>query len=162
MASTTSTSPPIPGFYRVFFTSIDPLIALSGVYMNLYKPEMVLGAVVPATVATWNPAYYPIMQQLTGWHLGTIFLQTTLLRYTGDLGVWRIFQASVLVIDAALGWSIWSALGAQGRRSLAGMRGEDWGTVGITAGVAIIRTAFLLGAGFGQQSGAGAKGKKRA
>jgi len=143
------TNPAIPGFYRIFFTWVDPVIALFGAYMSIATPAAMLNAYIPAALSAYDPQQAMIFQQLGGSLLGTAFTSAVLLRYAaGDVGVWRLVQASILIVDAVLGYSIWDGLRSQGRLSLAGMRFEDWGDVVLTGGVALVRTLFLLRVGF--------------
>jgi len=151
--------PPIPAFYRHFFTIADPLVAVWGAYMTLAYPDTVLDSFVPRTLSRRDPAQFVLFQQLAAWPLGTAFLSIFLLRYTRDVGVWKIFQASVLVVDVVLGYAIWDALGRQGRRSFGALRPEDWGCIGITAVFGLMRSAFVLGIGLGRGKGRG-KGRR--
>lgn len=149
---------PIPAFYRHFFTIADPAMAVWGAYMTVAYPDTVLDSFVPRALSRRDPAQFMLFQQLAGWPLGTAFLSIFLLRYTRDVGVWKIFQASVLIVDVVLGYALWDALGRQERLSLGALRAEDWGCIGITAVFGLMRSAFLLGVGMG--GGGRVKGKR--
>lgn len=43
-----SSSGPIPAFYRIFFTTIDPIMASFGCIANLFLPDMILDGYTPA------------------------------------------------------------------------------------------------------------------
>lgn len=147
-----SPSSSIPGFYRVFFQSIDPLVATSAIYVNLFDLDTALGSVFPTSHPYFalTPLHDFILNQLNGAFLTIIFLQVVLLRYTNDIGIWKIFEASILLMDFAVFYSVWVALGAQNRLQLDAIRGEEWGYIGITAIVALIRALFLVNVGFSE------------
>ncbi len=154
---------PIPAAYRIFFTSLDPLVALGGAYLHFFLPETVLDSYIPATVSPHEPQHYMLYQQLGGFLLGSAFLSIVLLRYTGDLGVWRILQASILIVDVTLLFTQWDALARQGRLSLGATRAEDWGCAAITGTVAVVRVLFLTGVWLGRKGGGrrgSSKGKR--
>jgi hypothetical protein len=157
MASPTTSQPPIPYFYRLFFTTIDPFIALSGAYMNIATPADALEAYVPPSISNYNPATFILFRIMGGDLLGVCFLCVVLLRYTNDIGVWKILEGAILTIDLVMLQGLWEMLGRQGRRYVGegGLRGMDWLTLGITVGVAAVRSAFLLGIGFGKVDKAG-------
>ncbi len=74
-------------------------------------------------------------------------IDIVLLRYTQDVGVWKIIQVAVLVYDLTLLYSTYYSLGQQGRLSFDALRWEDWGGIIITAQAVVVRTAFLLDVG---------------
>lgn len=78
-----------------------------------------------------------------------VFIQVYLLpKRANDLLVWRAFEAGTLLIDLGLLAAVGRSLSAQGRLELGRLRAEDWGNLGITGTVAVVRGAFLLGLGF--------------
>ena len=141
----------IPSFYRVFFASVDPFIALSGVLANLFAPDLVLDS--------YNPQYTPpraaettlLLDTVAGFLIGTIFLQVVLLRAKpDDLTVWRCLQASIMLVDFTMLAAFSRAFAAQGRTDWRVWRAEEWTNLGVTAGVAAMRMAFLSSFGFGR------------
>lgn len=152
MSVTSAEQHRIPVAYRAFFTWVDPLIALSGVYMNLFTPDTVLNAYIPSTLSQRDPAHFMLFQQLAANLLMAAFLSIVLLRYTADVKIWKILQASILLVDLTLLYSLWDAIGSQGRLSLDGMRGEDWGCAIITGTVVAMRVLFLAEFGFEPRS----------
>jgi len=80
--------------------------------------------------------------------LAVSYLSGVLLRATNDLKVWKHVQTAILLIDIAMLYSAWDALRLQGRLGFADWRGEDWGTVGLTMFVTVLRLAFLAEVGF--------------
>ncbi len=141
-----SSTPSIPIFYRTFFTYVDPLVALWGAYMNFFTPDTVLNSFVPN--ATRNPAHDMLFQQLGGGLLNIAFVSAVLLRHTSDIKIWKIVQWSILIVDVVGLYSLWDALGRQGRLDPRGWRGEDWGCVGITGSVTVLRMMFIAEVSF--------------
>ncbi len=127
-------------------TYLDPMISLWGAYMDFFTPDVVLNAYIP------NPARKPqhdmLFQQLGGSMLHFAFLSAVLLRYTDDLGVWKILQTAFLIVDIVGLFSVWDALGKQDRLYFAAVRWEDWGCLAILGFCALLRVAFLAELGF--------------
>ena len=134
-------------FYRIFFTTVDPLIAALGTYIAFATPQVLLESQVAGV--TLDPVYAPFFQQLGGYLLDVAFLSTVLLRATSERKVWKILQASILLVDVTLLISIYGSLSFQDRLSPTGWRWEDWVSVAITGGVAALRSSFLLELGLG-------------
>jgi hypothetical protein len=149
MAPSSSTT--IPAFYRVFFPSIDPLIALSGIYFAYFQPAITVSSMFPLSQVNITPSHVMLLQQLGGCYISVSLLQIFLHRYTYDVGVWKLFQLSILISDIALLHSLWTALGAQERRGFGKMRAEEVGIVLVTAFVGLVRVLFLTGVGSGSK-----------
>ncbi|KAF2130327.1 hypothetical protein P153DRAFT_288345 [Dothidotthia symphoricarpi CBS 119687] len=147
-----STSP-IPAFYYHFFTTLDPLISLSAIYMNFFSPETILGsAFAPSSPwCTVTPSHTMLMHQAGGAFAMFAFLMVFMLRATNDLKVWKYFEAGVLMTDGAAFWSLGNALASQRRLGVGEWRGEEWGTVVILVVVSVVRIAFLMGLGMEQR-----------
>ena len=146
----------IPGFYRIFFTWIDPLMAGVTGLQGFVAPAALLELQVAD--ATLDPLYRPHFQQIGGYLLGMAFLSAALLRAAPALRVWKLFQASVLIHDASILSSTYAALEYQRRLSPADWRGLDWFCVVVASGVAALRLCFLMEVGFR----GGARGVKQA
>ncbi|KAF2875989.1 hypothetical protein BDV95DRAFT_287720 [Massariosphaeria phaeospora] len=141
----------VPGFYHFFFTWFDPIVSFAGAITDFVSPDFVVNSLVPATLrneAGVNPNYRFIFQQAGGGMVAVAFLSGALLRATNELKIWKYVQTAILLIDFAMLYSAWDALKLQGRLSPAAWRGEDWGTVGLTTFVTVLRIAFLAEAGF--------------
>ncbi|CAI6342081.1 unnamed protein product [Periconia digitata] len=140
----------IPRFYRFFFTWLDPMIAFSGGLTDFVSPDFIVNSLVSKELRpelAVNPTYKFIFQQAGGAMFAAGFLSVALLRATNDLKIWKHVQAAILIMDFATLYSAWDTLRLQGRL-MAGWRGEDWGTVGVTAFVTLLRIAFLAEVGF--------------
>ncbi|KAL0935516.1 uncharacterized protein CTRU02_210107 [Colletotrichum truncatum] len=164
----------IPAAYRHLFTLIDPLIALWGTSLFLFTPQTVTSSYLPPSYtpaalrdpATSHPAStltsttlsaslaeysLPLHSQIAGHLISNAILSTVLLRTTSDVKVWRVYQLSVLVVDAFLLYGTFSSYALQGRSNPLTWRVEDWGAVAITALAGLARALFLLGLGFPKQ-----------
>ncbi|KAF2440284.1 hypothetical protein P171DRAFT_435110 [Karstenula rhodostoma CBS 690.94] len=149
----------IPTFYRIFFTSIDPLIALSGAYMDFFDPETILASSFPraSLYAEPTPPITVLLRQAGGAFIMMAFLMVFMLRYTEDVKIWKMFELGILVTDFTLFYSLYGALEGQGRLDVGAIRWEEWGTIVITGFVTVVRIAFLGGLGFSKKGGDGAK-----
>lgn len=117
-----------------------------GASLDFFAPDTVLTSFVPNAVR--NPRHDMLFQQLGGSLLNIAFIDAVLLRYTADLVVWKIVQRAVLLVDVTGLYSLWAALSQQGRLNPAVWRGEDWGCVGITGLVTVVRILFIVEVGF--------------
>lgn len=149
----------IPSFYRLFFPTLDPLIALSGVFANILSPRTILtlyntSARLPPALETTT-----LLDINTGYLLATMSLQIIMLRLRpNDVAVWKCLQGSILIQDLGIIITVLRSLSGQGRLKVAEITAGEWGNLAILAGVGILRAAFLLGVGFsGNVRG---KGKK--
>ena len=150
---------PIPSFYRTWFTVIDPILSIVGVFTNILAPTTILKSFNPSSTTPPAPETIFILDQSAGFFACLTFLQLGILRARpADVGLYRAVQAGTLMVDLAMLAGFARTLGTQGRLGLAGWRAEEWTNIGITVGVAVIRTTFLLGLGM---EGRG-KGKKKA
>jgi hypothetical protein len=138
----------IPGVYRTIFTWVDPLICLHGAYLYFFDRETVIRSFIPNS--SRNPAHDMFFYQMGGNMLCLGALSTFLLRYTSDVGVWKIFQAAEWIVDVAMLWGIYDMLVMQGRLSIGALRWEDWACIGITGTAAVVRGLFVAGVGLGR------------
>ena len=150
---------PIPPFYRIFFTSIDPLIALSGAYISLFDPETILASSFPRSsiYAKPTPPITVLLTQASGAFVMMAYFMIFMLRYTDDVKIWKMFEFGILITDFTLFLSLSDALGIQGRLDVGAIRWEEWGTIVITGFVTSVRVAFLVGVGLKEGMGRGYK-----
>ncbi|OAP63078.1 hypothetical protein AYL99_02305 [Fonsecaea erecta] len=158
-----SSSPTIPRFYRVFFSTIDPLIALSGALTQLFAPATILRLynVSATAAATTRPAPETtvLLDSGAGYLLSTMFLQVVLLRRRpADRTVWRCLEASILIQDVAVVGAVVRSLAAQHRLAWRLVAPDEWANLAILVGLGALRAAFLLGVGMGNAGEA--KGKR--
>ena len=141
---------PIPPFYRHFFTTFDAIGALTGVLGNFFTPAPILDSYNPNAQIPPSLETRLLLDSSAGFLLGTMFLQTVLLRLRPrDLTVWRCVQTMIGIVDVVLLGSFTRTLNEQGRLNPGMWRGMEWMNMLFTAFVLSIRVAFLLGVGVG-------------
>jgi hypothetical protein len=142
----------MPSFYRIWFTIVDPLLAFVGVFSNLFAPTATLNSYSPSYVSPSATETTLLLETVAGFLAGLVSLQVVLLRARpSDMTVWRALQASTLLVDTAMLGGPARALSSQRRTDWRVWRTEEWTHLAITAGVVVIRVAFLLGVGIGRQ-----------
>ncbi|KAJ0114298.1 hypothetical protein J7T55_010687 [Diaporthe amygdali] len=137
----------IPAFYRIFFTWIDPAISIPSIWAHFTAPDTILDAYIPKSMSVRNPEHDMLFFHLAGSFMTIAVMSAVLLRYTSDLGVWRIVQSGIILYDFELLYSLWHFMGKQGRLDPTIWRLEDWGNWAIVGTVILVRLAFLSGAG---------------
>lgn len=150
---------PVPAFYRFFFTTLDPLLSLWATYLDIFIPATVLSSHIPSSVP--DTGHVMILAQRAGHMLNCFILSAILLRYTRDIKIWHIVELGLLATDFAYAWAAYGALEAQGRLWPEEWRAEDWGSLGITGVVTLVRLAFLARAGFWDEEEGAVKGKEK-
>lgn len=151
----------IPLFYRIFFTWVDPAISMPSIWAHFAAPDFILDTYIPKSMSVRNPDHDMLFFHLAGSFMTIAVMSAVLLRYTSDLGVWKIVQFGIILYDFEICYSTWHFLGKQGRLDPAVWRSEDWGNLGFMAVIIAVRLAFLSGVGL-KSTITGAKGKKRA
>lgn len=139
---------PIPAIYRMWFATLDPLIALSGVFGNTFASTVVLNTYNPKAA---NPPAIEtrlLLDTSTGFLLGIVLLQVILLRLRPrDVTVWKCVQANIAIADIAIILSSLMALSTQGRLDPSLWRWEESSSIGLTTFVLTTRILFLCGIG---------------
>lgn len=153
----TNTVSHVPGFYSFFFKNLDPLIALYGVYLNFIAPDLAVTAMAPRS--QYDPDQVFLFHQSGGLALAVAVLSAVLPRYSKDLGVWKIFQFSLLLSDFAGLSGVYNALARQDRLHPASWTSDDKGCGGTYVAITLIRLLFVLGVGFGTPATGAAKKK---
>ncbi|KAJ9610422.1 hypothetical protein H2200_005199 [Cladophialophora chaetospira] len=141
-------SSPFPAIYRIFFQTLDPLIALSGVLAHTLSPKTILSLYNAS--AKFPPATETVALLDVGntFLLAVMPLQIVMLRLRpNDVAVWKCLQGSILIRDIGIIATVLRSLSAQGRLDVGLIKGDEWGNLGILAALAVLRTAFVLGVG---------------
>ncbi|KAL2785584.1 hypothetical protein BJX66DRAFT_314492 [Aspergillus keveii] len=138
----------IPLFYRIALLWYEPIASGLGAYLVLFQPDKYLNSFIPPSYASRNHTHDILLNQLAAAFVYVSLSQGVLLRYTNDITIWKIVNGCFLGWDFILLYSIWFGLSAQGRLDFAEIRGDDWGVIGATLGVTLIRSALCLGVGF--------------
>lgn len=146
-----SMEPPIPAYWRIWFATIDPLIASTGIVGNIFSPEVVLGSYSPKPVIPPAIETKVLLETSAGFFAGIMFLQVILLRLRSrDVTVWKCVQASISLADVAIILSVLAALNNQGRLDPSLWRWEEVGNLVLTTFALTTRVLFLLGVGMPQ------------
>ncbi|KAK5115350.1 hypothetical protein LTR62_001550 [Meristemomyces frigidus] len=149
-------TPTIPASYRIFFTTIDPLLALTGFISALFVPTAIVGTHLPVSGQEPPAETTFLLQTLAGFYLALLVLEVYLLRVRPhDLTIWRALEFSLLLTDFFLVGATAKWLGAEG-----GLNPLFWGlgevgAIALTAGLGVIRVLFIIGVGM--RSGTGVK-----
>jgi hypothetical protein len=136
----------LPAVYRVFFTTIDPLLATTGIVSLLTTPETFLVSYFP------NPKIAPetrfALDALTGFFASTVVLQVCLLRLRpDDREVWKLLQASILVQNATMVGAFCRVKQRAGQLNPGAWTRAEWGKLVGVGVAAAIRLAFVCGVG---------------
>ncbi|KAI9897650.1 hypothetical protein N3K66_007506 [Trichothecium roseum] len=140
----------VPFAYTFFFSNLDPLVALYGVYLNFAAPETAVSSVAPGSA--YDPRQAFLFHQAGGLALAVSVFSAALPRLSADLSVWRAFQFALLLSDFAGLSGMYFSLESQGRLRPADWTGDDVGAGGSYAFLTVLRLAFLLGVGFAKPS----------
>lgn len=142
------TQPHINTFYRIWFTWFDPLVLLLTAVSAIADPAGFLEMLAEPKIAPYIAlSHGPLIWQCAPLYgfMGLVF--AFVLRASDDPKVWRIVQASTLMVDVALIVIIVTALQMQGRLATSEWRPIEWVNIVFTTLIGIGRVAFLLGVG---------------
>ncbi|CAM1508423.1 Fc.00g052710.m01.CDS01 [Cosmosporella sp. VM-42] len=151
-------SHPIPIYYRIPLTIIEPPLALAGALMLHFTPDAFLTSMTPAAASPEALRSVRILtDQLGIFELIFAFNCAIVLRCTRDPRVWRVMCAGMLLSDVLhtgasvreLGWAV--------TLSPASWRSEEWINFGVLGVMGLVRLGVVLGIGLG--SGEGEKRK---
>ena len=144
-------SSPIPTFYRVVFTIIDPFFCALGVATHLLTKNTVLAGLSPSALIPPLPETALLLDFLLGFFAMLGCLQVSLLRARpADVAVWRALQGSTLVLDIIMTAATARKLVLEGRSTDPSVwLGGEWQNLVGNAVIGVIRAAFVLGNGMG-------------
>ncbi|KAF6811538.1 hypothetical protein CSOJ01_05671 [Colletotrichum sojae] len=137
----------IPAVYKAVFLYWDPPCSLWGAYMSFFARDYMLDTYFLGTRPARDGAHDLLLYQGGGAMVSNAILNGVLLRYTDDVGVWKLVQAGILAIDLALLAGVYEVFGAQGRLSPWMWQPADWVGIVITVSVTIARVSFIAGLG---------------
>ncbi|KAM0546769.1 hypothetical protein ACHAPJ_010698 [Fusarium lateritium] len=141
----------IPAFYRFIFTWFDPLVSFATGYGLIFHRDAVLGMLSPLFIPR-VVAYDPWLWQVAGGYWIIAIMQGGLLRYTDELGIWKISNGAVCVMDVLITLSTWEMRNPPHNWSMETMTARDWSNVVGAVLFAVIRTLFNLEVGFKKQA----------
>lgn len=149
---------PIPAAYRIWFATLDPLIASTGVLGNIFSPHDVLNSYYPKAADPPAIDTKVLLDTSSGFYLGIMFLQIVLLRLRSrDVTVWKCVQASIAIVDVAIIAAVLMALDTQDRLSPSLWRWQEAGTFCLTSSVLVSRLLFVCGVGLIQSGNSNLK-----
>lgn len=152
--------PNVHSFYRIWFTWVDPAVLTLTIVGVLKDPTLLTDPFVPVAVARPDPLMGFLFHQIAALYGFVGLIHAGLQRASSDIVVWNWIQGATFAVDIALLGSSFATLQQQGRLDVGDVRAAEWGSIGFTALVAVIRGFFLLGVGNGRSTAAA--GKKRA
>ncbi|KAK1813519.1 hypothetical protein LTR12_012088 [Friedmanniomyces endolithicus] len=124
----------IPSIYRIFFLYIEPVATA-------------LGAIYALDVFGLQNDYMPT-PPLANMYLVFALNEALVLRATNDVRVWRVLLLGLLIADFGHLYSV-HPIGVNVYYEFWNWSSMYWGNLGFVYVGAAMRTAFLLGAGFG-------------
>ncbi|MCJ1351756.1 MAG: hypothetical protein MMC33_001740 [Icmadophila ericetorum] len=161
MSSSSFSSMAIPTFYRIWFTTVDPIFSLFGILTALFLPTTMLTSFSPTPTIPPTTETVFLLDQTAAFLTGLTFLQIYLFRAKPtDMVVWRAVQTSILLVDLGMLGGIARGLAGQGRLEFESLRLEEWGNLVIIGNAALVRITFLLGVGMGSRGRGKGKGKR--
>ncbi|KAL5122025.1 hypothetical protein ACEQ8H_000241 [Pleosporales sp. CAS-2024a] len=125
----------------------EPLAALGGVYHLLFTPEQYF-AFMPAT-ARYAPESRILCNQLAASYLLFAAIEVLVLRATTDVRVWRAVVRALLLCDVGHLYASWAEMGTAGLLHVRAWSGYDAFTMMTFVVPFVLRVAFLLGVGIG-------------
>ncbi|RDW91652.1 hypothetical protein BP5796_02817 [Coleophoma crateriformis] len=137
----------IPAFYRFILLWVEPISSALGAYLTLAAPDTYLNSYIPRTMTVRNPMQDMIFNQLGAAFFYVATSQGILLRYTYDIGVWKIVNGCLLGWDFILLYSWWSGMQMQGRLDPATWRSEDMSALVPILFITAVRAAIVAGVG---------------
>lgn len=132
--------------YRAWFLWVDPVLTLAGMYGNLIDHD----TNVTSFFTDLRPSVHlvPYFYQIGGMGASYLVLSVFLLRYTEDVGVWKILQAAITCADFTLLAATYVGMRHEGTLSdVSAWRFLDWANIVITGICTVLRIAFVLGIG---------------
>jgi hypothetical protein len=133
-------------------------MGLMGFYFNHVTPTYLLTTLNPSynTSRSITPETRMLLDMTTGCYAQNWFLQIVLPRARPhDLGLWRIWQGSLLVVDCVFLGAIVRNLAVLGVLGSPGSwTAEQGGNLAVMCCLIAVRAAFVVGVGFGGREGA--------
>lgn len=139
----------IAPIYRLWHLYIEPFSAFYGAVLCARSPTLYLSVMSPqANLSHYNPQIHQIiLDQLAATYLLFAFNQGVVLRVAdGNLQLWRVMLAGMLLCDVVHVWATSKALG-DALFVPAAWRFYDWVNVVMLIIPVVLRASFLAGVG---------------
>ncbi|OCL14138.1 hypothetical protein AOQ84DRAFT_351659 [Glonium stellatum] len=145
-----STNIKIPLPYRLFHQTLEPIFALSGAYMALFRTPSYLQTIAPPSAYTLDSTLSPVSSLLLA-HEASLYVQFALcevlvLRLTSDIRIWRALVFSLLFSDIGHLYAAYLVLGPT-FWNMQGWRSQEWTNLGTLWFGLALRVAFMCGIG---------------
>lgn len=137
----------IAPIYRVWHLYIEPFSAFYGAVLCARSPTLYLSVMSPhANLSHYNPEIHQVvLDQLAATYLLFAFNQGVVLRVAdGNLQLWRVMLAGMLICDVVHVWATSKVLGPA-LFTPAAWRLFDWVNVVMLVIPVVLRSAFLAG-----------------
>ncbi|KAK0936982.1 hypothetical protein LTR29_011481 [Friedmanniomyces endolithicus] len=144
---------PIPLIFRIFFLYIEPVAtALGAIYaldlFGLQNDYMFLTYPTSTGVLGVSTRESIVLNQLANMYFVFALNEALVLRATNDVRMWRVLLLGLLIADFGHLYSV-HLIGVNIYYEFWNWSSMYWGNLGFVYVGAAMRTAFLLGAGFG-------------
>ena len=155
-----SASASVPLLLRVLLLYVEPLFALGGVGLALFKPEDYVKSMTKAAVTVVQPGSRFIYTELAGGWLHFAYTEAVVLRLVDDVRIWRLLCAGMLLSDLAYthscaeaigGWSVWLRIWEWTK--------DDWTITVTTWPFLLARLAIVSGTGLKSRESSSKKQK---
>jgi hypothetical protein len=131
--------------YSFWFTTVDPLLAVTAIITNLFFPSSNLLSLTPRALPP-RPETTILLVTTAGAYGCLLIIHLFILRpRPGDIAMWKSIQAGQTLFEASKLTGVFWAIGVGG-----GISTQVWVNICITAGLIVFRTAFVLGLGEGK------------
>lgn len=141
----------IPWLYKAMFLYFEPLAALNGAFITLFRPVSYLQIMSPqATASTYSSLDQPIYDQLAAFLVLFAWCQAVVLRLTTEVRVWKYLLFGMFLCDVIHLYAAYQILGSQVFFDPRRWRAEEWVNFVMLYGPGALRLALCLGVGLRQ------------
>ncbi|CAF3604069.1 unnamed protein product [Fusarium graminearum] len=137
--------------YTLWFLWVDPVLTLIGMWVNFFDHNLAMQAFF--VDYPLDTHFAPYLYQIGGMGTSYLILQCTLLRYSHDVNIWKMFQGCLLPADFTMFTAIYLGLKMEGNLAFSSWRWEDWFSVVVTGICTVLRFGFVLGVGVRDTNG---------
>ena len=138
--------PPIP---RFVFTVFEPISLVAGFFGPILDTENFVKSQLPSASAT--PIWPAATTRILALQLGNVYgllgmIGVGVLYTTTEPKVVRNFLLACAVADVGHLWATCAVMGQKDFLDVMNWNTMGWGNIGITAGLLVVRTLYLIGA----------------
>lgn len=137
--------------YHIYFKWMDPIISIVTAHVMLFHPDLVLASFNPQLVPR-DPKYDVLLWFCSGVFSMISVYHALLLRYTDDVGVWKITNLGVVVLDFMILGAMVEMHFASRESSAAAFRPDDYMNYFLTLLAIVMRLSFIENVGLRTES----------